>query len=274
MTTIKFYRVSLYIFVFILTTTFQFSTFAQKRNPPGTILLKENLFIDETPICNIHYREYQYFLSNFVHYNLDTFAIFIKKLPYYKYDHSSFYKMTNFKHQDDSLKYIISDTVKKFWSNWFDFNSYLNHPSFNYYLVVNVNSDIANSFCRWRTYVVKLLYASQPKESDRKKLYDNFEYRLPTYDELQFAIKKFQVEKKLQISIASKADSLPSFGFTKNGKGLDKFFISNVFELCKDDTKYMKTSWDINKKTIIQKTEVTTYVYNENLTFRCVCEIK
>lgn len=251
-----------------------FNSFAQMKNPPGTILLKDNLYIDEAPICNVHYREYAYCLSNFIHYNLDTLEIYTKSLPYYKFDLSTFFKQTNFKYNQDSIKYLITDTAKKFWNNWIGFSSYLNHTRFNYFPVVNINCEIANSFCRWRTSMVKMLYAAQTKEKDRKKMFDNFEYRLATYEELKFATEKFKNENKLKIQLASKSDSLPSFDYSRNGNSLNRFVVSSVTELCTQDFKIYQTSWDINKQAISSASLIDKNWVQENLTFRCVCEVR
>ena len=274
MTTNKLFKFLFVIAFLSFVIVVPFDTFSQKKNPPGTILLKDNLYIDEAPICNVHYREYAYCLSGIVHYNLDTLESYTKSLPYYKFDLSTFFRHTNFKYNNDSLRYLITDTAKRFWNNWIDFGSYLNHPRFNYFPVVNINSEVAASFCRWRTYMVKMFYAAQTKEKDRTKMFDNLEYRLPTYDELKFATEKFKKENNLKIQLASKSDSLPSFGYSKNGKSLNKFIVSTMTELCRQDFKTYQTSWDTNKQIILSNLLVDKNWVQENLTFRCVCEVK
>ena len=139
---------------------------------------------------------------------------------------------------------------------------------------MNINSEIAASSCRWRTYMVKLLYAAQAKEKDRRKMFDNFEYRLPTYEELQFATEKFKKENNLKIQLASKPDSLPSFDYSQNGKKLNKFVVTSMLELCRQDFETYQTNWEINQKIILSSSLVDKNWNQENLTFRCVCEIK
>jgi hypothetical protein len=254
--------------------TIPFNTFSQKKNPPGTILLKKNLYIDETPVCNIEYRDYKYVLSKFLRFNLDKFEDYTNSMPDYKFETSSFFKQIDFKPDYDSLKYLIPETEEMIFGDWVDYKSYLTLPDFNYFPVINVNAEIAKSYCRWRTSMVKVLYASESKAKERKYLHNNFEYRLPTYEELKLATEKFKTEKKLKIQSAAKSDSLPSFRHLEKGGSLQKFLITNLFELVKEEDGIYETSWDTNKQIILPNLLIDNNFIRENLTFRCVCEIK
>lgn len=250
------------------------NTFSQKKNPPGTILLKNNLYIDETPVCNIEYRDYKFVLSKLIRFNLDKFEDYTNSMPDYKFETSSFFKQIDFKPDNDSLKYLIPESEEMIFGDWVDYKSYLTLPDFNYFPVINVNAEIAKSYCRWRTSMVKVLYASESKAKERKYLHENFEYRLPTQEELKFATEKFKSEKKLKIQAAAKSDSLPSFRHLKKGGNLQKFLITNLFELVKEEDGIYETSWDTNKQIILPNLLIDNNFIQENLTFRCVCEIK
>ena len=270
----KFHRYIFPITLLVCAGIIPFTTFSQKKNPPGTILLRKDLYIDETPVCNIEYRDYKYVLSKFLRFNLDKFEDYTNSMPDLKFETSSFFKQIDFKPNNDSLKYLIPETDEMIFGDWIDYKSYLTLPAFNYFPVVNVNSEIAKSYCRWRTSMVKVLYASESKAKERKYLHDNFEYRLATYEELKLATEKFKSEKKLKIQAAGKSDSLPSFRHLEKGKNLQKFVITNLFELVKEEDGIYETNWDPKKQIILPNLLIDNNFIRENLTFRCVCEIK
>lgn len=251
-----------------------FITYSQKKNLPGTIFLKHNLYIDETPVCNFGYGVYADFLSRYIHYNLDSFEVFTKALPFYNFDIAPFFKYAEFSYNTDSLKYLITDTTKTFWNSWIDFHSYLHQPRFNYFPVVNISPQVAESFCRWRTYLVKLFYAAQLTERKRKKLFDDFVFRLPTNEELAFASKKFLANDKLDVQNKSPNDSLPNFNFLSKRPKTTFFKISSLNEISSSKNVLSQTSWDTKNHLLLTSRQLRQNETNENLTFRCVCEIR
>ena len=83
-----------------------------KEKSTGNHLLRHNLYIDETPTCNFECKVYAEFLSRHIHYNLDSFEVFTKTLPFYNFDIDLFFKHANLNSNTDSLKYLITDTQK------------------------------------------------------------------------------------------------------------------------------------------------------------------
>jgi hypothetical protein len=268
----KNFKLSITVLTLLLSLTISTNSFSQKKNPPGTILLKHNLFIDEIPICNVHYREYEYFLRQTLHFNLDSFEKFVQTLPYYNYDFDLFFKESGFAINNDSSSLIIIDTIKSFWNNWTDFKSYLNHPRFNYFPVVNISSDVAASFCKWRTLTVKLFYSMQKSEKKREKLYNDIVYRLPTIDELELAKAKFSNDKKFMFQPKAKSDSLPTMPEQPQKKNY--FRITRLDEIGIDKNFVRQIYWDTTNNLMNKSRLITNKFLNENMTFRCVCEVR
>ena len=84
MTTFK--KITLHIIIIILVLLTSSSFYGSDKNkkipPPGTIELRDNLFIDEKPIYNIHYLEYEYGIR-YVNFNLTCFEDYVSSLPMY-----------------------------------------------------------------------------------------------------------------------------------------------------------------------------------------------
>jgi formylglycine-generating enzyme required for sulfatase activity len=126
----------------------------QPPAPPGTVHLKDNLYIDQTEMANVHWREYtQAWILGIQH------------------DTALYWQMM----QDTGV-----------WSNSFPHSEYYhNHPSFNNYPVVGVSYEQAMAFCKWRSSMVNELYRKHPSKNPfpgKKYL-----YRLPTKEEWEFA---------------------------------------------------------------------------------------
>ncbi|MES2430984.1 MAG: hypothetical protein V4556_08605 [Bacteroidota bacterium] len=249
-------------------------TFAQKQNPPGTIFLKDNMYIDEIPICNLHFREYKYSLGHSFHYNIDSLEKVVQTLPYLNFDIGYFLKYTNFAYNTDSSKCLIADTVKTFWNNWTDFKTYLNNPRFNFFPVVNISQETATNFCKWRTYMVKIFNASQQNEKDRKEKFEHFEYRLATNEELALASIKFTSDKKIELQKKTPGDSIPNFNLFNKKQKKTSFKITGLQEIAITDSNANKVYWDTKKFSLLKGDLLKQNEVDENLTFRCVCEIK
>jgi hypothetical protein len=79
----------------------------QPENPPGTIWLRDNLYIDRTAIANVHYREYEYYNRKFSKYNFSQNDSIVNSLPYFGYEGISFIKNFVFTPNPDSARYKI-----------------------------------------------------------------------------------------------------------------------------------------------------------------------
>jgi hypothetical protein len=97
-------------------------------HPPGTILIGENLFYDETECTNISYREYLYWLSyNFGFKSLEH----LRALP-------------------DTTVWI-KDLISSETCLLDHTQLYLSHPNYSYYPVVGVSQEQARAFSDWRS---------------------------------------------------------------------------------------------------------------------------
>jgi formylglycine-generating enzyme required for sulfatase activity len=123
------------------------------KAPPGTVLLKENLFIDKFEVNNVGWREFEY-------WNL---AI--------KRDTAFYWQM-------------MQDTTV--WGENSPYSEYYhNHPSYNNYPVVGISYDQAIEFCKWRTDRVNELFENEPGKNPFPG--KRYLYRLPTIVEWELA---------------------------------------------------------------------------------------
>jgi formylglycine-generating enzyme required for sulfatase activity len=129
-----------------------------KGNPPGTLKINDTLFIDQTEVANIHWREYLYYISDVKKDELQ----YEKAFP-------------------DTLVWN-SDTSVSPLSEY-----YFRHPSFNNYPVVGISYEQAAEFCNWRTYAanqgIYLDKIKDPMTHLKDSFPINFYYRLPTKEE-------------------------------------------------------------------------------------------
>ena len=113
-------------------------------NPPNTIQLSYNLYIDKTEIANIHWLEYLYYLVK------DSGNVYsTNALP------------------DTSVWLIYGDSVR--WQH------YLRYPGYRFFPVVGITHAQAINYCRWRSEIVSAKVLTEKTVS--------YLYRLPTEDE-------------------------------------------------------------------------------------------
>ena len=225
------------------------NTFSQKTNPPGTTLLRDNLYIDLAPMANIHYREYEYFMSNFINYNLDSFQKLVASLPMSGVAFKEFLTQLRFEPNRDSATLKINRDATFSWSKPENFEIYLSHPAYNFYPVVNITYEMAKGFCEWRTAAVQLNYASATSEKEREKHFRKIKYRLLTREEWEFAKQKFTQTKRLYQS------QQPSPPFKK------RFTITNLAELVNSDGMLVNSVSEVRPNI-------------DMITFRCICEVE
>ncbi len=151
-----------------------------KFAPPGTNHLTAKVFIDETEVTNLSWREYMYW--NRVAYG-ETSPEFISTLP-----DTNVWEICS---HDFTLK------TKQYWIDLMNMVTvYLRHPQFNHFPVVGISFDQAKKFCEWRSdrlnevyYLDKHRNVTFPLDSSiviPKKV----EFRIPSEDEWELAAKK------------------------------------------------------------------------------------
>lgn len=152
------------------------------RNPPGTIQIGENLFVDKMEIPNISYREYLYWIVRIYGEESTTYQ---KALP-------------------DTMVWDSKDEQ-------YFIEAYFRHPYYNPFPIVGLSYSQATSFCSWRADRVyesilfkKKIISSEITQDSTNYFsisrylsggYGDFlpnknipypEYRLPTVEEWEF----------------------------------------------------------------------------------------
>ncbi len=137
----------------------------QKLTPPGTVWLKDNLFMDETEIYNFSYLEFLYWMYRKEPNKANTM------LP-----DTACWKRADIGDADDIIKY------------------YFRHPATRYYPVVGISYEQAVEFCNWRTdRVNEFLYIKENKlkhnadSNYAARAPKKVKYRLPTKEEWEYA---------------------------------------------------------------------------------------
>lgn len=130
-----------------------------QRGLPGTIFLRDSLWLDQDEIANVDWREY-------IGWTARKYGI-----------GSPEYRAT------------LPDSV--FWLTRADLStepnheSYFREPHFDEYPVTGVSYDQAVAYCQWRTDRVREAVCATPEE--KAVMPQNFQYRLPTAAEWEYA---------------------------------------------------------------------------------------
>lgn len=246
--------------------------------PPGTVWLKDNMFMDKTEITNSNYREFLYCI---------------------KAQHRS-------KSYCDSM---LPDTTT--WCKKYDKagmqtgKMYFRHPSYQEYPVVGISYYQAVEFCKWRTERVN--YFEAIKKNLAKWVPDTIyhgvqfvNYRLPTKEEWEYAAaagldkgrypygyENITDDKNEEVSITAEYVNLHEKGFNYpvNSESVNfgkpnKYdlynMLGNVAEII-DCGQYKGLSFNdylVHNDSTYSYTQTWKYTKPECwLGFRCICEV-
>lgn len=231
-------KILILILVSNLSSTILFSQ-EKFEIPPGTIFLKDNLFIDKTPVTNWMFLEYltvkdfikKEGFNSFSEFHKSTDEIFDKVIMFYP----SFLKQLN---QKGSFL-----TKKKYFENL----------KYQYSPVLRITKDQAMDYCKWRTEMVKYFWSNKNKKINRR-----IKYRLPKEGELNLAKENFT-----QKNIFKFYDGKNPTKF-KTNKIVNGYIKYNISEFTVTE-KVFGNNWKNNSPTEFP---------NEITGFRCVCEIE
>ncbi len=231
--------------------------------PPGTVWIKDSIYVDQCEIRNLDYLEY-----------------------------------TQWTKQFDSLNYekVLPDTLV--WREKCCMNEplpeyYFRHPDYRHYPVVGVSYEEALAFCKWRTERVKEFIKLKKRKNTIEETFGvkDFYYRLPTKAEWEYAA---DAGRKLPYGFQSlhSKDNMPNFNVKEvdllgyigdvytvqamykkpNSFGLYNT-IGNVAEMIMDKGICKGGSW----KNSIVECNISDSIKYENpscwLGFRCVCVV-
>jgi formylglycine-generating enzyme required for sulfatase activity len=231
---------------------------------PGTIWLKDSLFMDKLEISNRSYMEYLTWLAN------NDAGKYKKALP----DSSVWMTMT------------FGEEYTKF---------YLRHPGYSQYPVVGVSWRQAKTYCAWRTERVKE-YLQFKKKKKGEKIPQDFEYRLPTDEEWKYAaqagidclqykhgfeklidkkgLPKIHTSEKISFESGAPTTDLPTLvTFGKPNKFGFYNMTGNVAEMVKKPMLARGGSWTHTLKESEIDYELKYSSPTNWLGFRCICQI-
>lgn len=266
------------VFYVILISYFQANAddikppFKLKENPPGTVWLRDSVFIDVNPVKNIDYRQFVMFLSTSyskaVRDSLDSIPVFGIAME-------EFRRFMRLGGSDNELyeKMKIRVDMKLSWS--MKMEEYLNSPTYRDYPVVNVSYNQALMYAQWRTHMTLLYYSAGCKnEKQRSKYYKRLRYRLPTIEEWRYAIQKFKSGIYTNKAIFGKDRACTFPAIPQSPSKLKFSYIpNNVAEMTSSEKTAIGVSWK-DSDTITQYGRTMEYWGPRDwLGFRCVCEI-
>ena len=249
----------------------------KKDNPPGTIWLKDNLYMDCTPVCNVHYREYEYYMNKKIKYNFSVFQHLIDSLPYYGFNIKDFESHYVFPPNKDSSMYMVNlkNVVRS--DKYPFYYDYLHNPIFNNYPVINISYQVAEAYCKWRTNMVMLYYAAIKNENNRLKVHKKIKYRLPTKEEWEYALQYLPILRTYN-DFSPKKDKSKFQKFLLNEEftsvSFNKFTLSNFSEMVAEKLVAKGRNW-MDSLSFKDENYTTSYINATDwLSFRCICEVE
>lgn len=245
--------------------------FKQKEPPPGTVWLRDSIFIDVNPIKNIDYAEFVSFVQ--VSYG-KAVRDSLKKIPEYGINMLEFQSFMRLEGPDRDLakKMKLSQELPLSWS--MNMNEYSSSPTYKNFPVVNVSYTQAQVFSEWRSDMVMLFYAVNSKnEKQRSKYYKKIRYRLPTAEEMEYAIEKFESGIYTNYAVYA-GEKCATIEAVPQKKKLEFIYIPrNVSEMTIVDKRAFGMSWKDTDTTGNYTKTVDYWGPRDWLGFRCVCEI-
>jgi formylglycine-generating enzyme required for sulfatase activity len=255
-------------FIFLLLAIFLFSFTSTKREfvPPGTAKYNDTLFMDQTEVSNFAWREFEAWTA------------------------------TKFGRNSPEHLLVLPDTLV--WRDKSAYNEpyvqyYYRHPAYQNYPVVGVSYEQVQSYCKWRTEMVKTQLAMHKKYSSM-----DVEYRLPSKMEweilsyngrTELSNNGFNQKGERKFNSVWEPDSLtrikmkfdtdnadvtaPVYSYWKNFFGLYNM-IGNVAEMVSEKGICKGGSWRHRLEQCRTGNDIPYEKPTAWLGFRCVCAVK
>lgn len=265
------------IFIFLMLSIAQAAPkkeklpFKPKVAPPGTVWLRDSVFIDVSPVKNVDYKEFESFLQ--IAYNKEL-RDSLKNIPPYGIDMNNFQSYMRLCGPDKqmAMKMKVPLDARLSWA--MNMNEYYNSPDFSNYPVLYISYIQAQAYCEWRTDMVMLLFSVYSKnEKQRAKFYTKIRYRLPTIEEWEYAMEKFKdkVFNKMSVYAGERCATIEA---VPQKKHLEFVYVPyNVAEMTIVDKVAVGLSWRDTDTTDNYSKTVSYAGPRDWLGFRCVCEI-
>jgi formylglycine-generating enzyme required for sulfatase activity len=244
----------------ILATTitlfsFIFPNKSKSYVPPGTVEIASNMFIDETEITNMNWREYMYWMER-------TYG-------------------------KSSEQYIGTIPDSSVWTKEYK-TLYFSHPAYGDYPIVGVSWKQAKAFCDWRSERVMERVTINKEMKPNKNYPTKVTYRLPSSEEwerIANAGYTEKIEKKLKTKYkgASTANfhspsqdaantTAPVYQYWPNKYGTYNM-LGNVAEMTNEEGVAKGGSWkQLQEDVSVNKN--FKYERSSNwVGFRCMCEV-
>ncbi len=228
--------------------------------PPGTILVKDNVYIDRVPVTNGMYNE---FLNNIENYWSLKKHDRMQNYPRFKLSRDTVFQpwTGNTRLYMEAVfqdpKAVIEDQLK--------LGNYSKNPNYNYHPAVGLNKSQAELFCLWRSDLANAVFAMRSKSESKREQYPyKVTYRLPTENEMLTAEQELKNRDRLRY-YQDDIFSTASLGYTfrelqENGN----LIIMELKEIGKDKT-YRP----------LFNTPLAFYEADRLKTgFRCICEVE
>ena len=267
------------------------SALAQKEKtaPPGTIHLKDSLYIDKVPVTIDSYNEFlralQTFWNEKVHDTIESLPKF--GLVVNETDHGMFITnkagailLDSTVLQPDAMLYqqmnpddrLVVDLATNLTMDYYmKAMAYKNNP------VIYVTHEQAAMFCKWRNDMVMLHYAvDADNKNQRKRYYSKVTYRLMSEDEWKYA---FNTNALIHLSDFGIRGDFNKKSFanympldSRHSEPVFNIYANNFAEMLLEKRNMIGVLWNDNtqdSKNIVTK----SYAPASNVGFRCVCEV-
>lgn len=233
--------------------------------PPGTVWIKDSIYMDQMEISNMYYLEYLIWLNQ-----RDT-TLYLKALP-------------------DTTVWREKTSCNEPYVQY-----YLRHPAYRNYPVVGVSYEQALDYCKWRTERVEEFAQKISSKSKFGETYKNgkFYFRLPTREEWEYAasagtklpygfqslqtkenLPNFNVTETYSLGYYEQGGDItvPAFSKKPNSFGLYNT-IGNVAEMTIDKGVSKGGSWANSIKECYIENSINYEKTSCWLGFRCVCVV-
>ncbi len=227
--------------------------------PPGTILVKDNIYIDRVPVTNGMYNE---FLNNIENYWSLKKHDRMQNYPRFKLSKDTVFQPWT----GNTRLYMeaVFQNPKEVLDKRLRLGNYSKNPVFNYHPAVGLSKSQAELFCLWRSDLANAVYAMRSKSENKRNQYPyKVTYRLPTEEEMLAAENELKTRERLR--------------YYQNDI-FSAIVVDNTFmELQENGNLVIMELKEIGKNNIYRplfNTPLQYYTAAELKTgFRCICEV-